>query len=181
MAQSEARSPLLLWITRACLLVALIVGWLGAGLFYGERIAVIEERLKQKDDLIGDFREKTQSETPDEVAKKMKELEDQITKLTKRELKALENHVEENDDGTYTIKRLVEVVSFTFPALLHIEAEADGLIDMNVQGSPPGVMISGNGRINPQSMYWNIKSPFGKYLVTVHAEKPNFILRYRFY
>ena len=146
-----------------------------------------EATIQSQEQWLAEYREKLKVETPDAAARKMRALEKksrnleaQLAKLKERKLTIVEKKLEKNENGTYTIYRLVEVVSMITPAGLYIEVEGRGLISMNVKPQFPQLIAFGPGRKGSDIMYWRTTSPSGRYLITVHAKGPELDLRHKF-
>ena len=168
----------------------LIVAALGIGavswildIRYRDRLELANKRADFNQELVAEYREKLNVESPEAAVAKLRDSEAEITELKERELRLVEQKVEENADGTYTISTVMQVVSPIPPAGLDIKAEADGLIEMNVRRiePQPSLLFSMNKeRINPNTMCVKINSPSGKFLITVRAKEPKGMLYYSY-
>ena len=143
---------------------------------YGGQIEIKDSTIESQAKWLEEYRHKLQAESPEDGLKKLEEIKD-------RELSLVEQKVEENADGTYTISTVMQVVSPTPPATLYIKAEAIGIIEMNVEkiGPQPSLLFSMNQeRITPNTISWKINSPSGRFLITVRAKESNGTLHYRY-
>lgn len=161
--------------------LALVLGVIAGYLYQAREVAILNARIAQKDDLLVEFREKSQSDTPDAAAAKLRDSEAEIAELKDRELRLIEQKFEENADGTYTISTVMQVVSSVPPAGLCIRVEADGLIEMTVEEVDPQPSVLGSIiQIKEKPDTWYIHSPSGAFLITVHAKSPNGTLHSKF-
>ncbi len=173
--------------------VALVLGWFGTKTFYSERLAaeeahkkVQDERLKQKDDLLAEFREKSQSATPDEVASKIDDLQRKLEKESARspKIESSKQRITNNNDGSITIQEDVVIIGEYLPNGLIVEVYSETIIKgwikshhtpYDLNSLPPGPSDNEN--------VWSrmIPSPYGLYTITIitkSAEKAKF--KYRF-
>jgi hypothetical protein len=62
----------------------LILGLIGGHLWHRRQIAILYERLKAKDDRLGEYKEKLSGATPDEAVKMIEALQAKVARLTPR-------------------------------------------------------------------------------------------------
>ena len=174
------------------IVIASVITWYGTKTFYSERMEaleeqkkVLEERLKQKDDLLAEFREKSQSATPDKVAEKIVKLEteiDRLKKISTPELQIRDERWEKSDDESWFYSVIVHVNAISTPNGLLLRFRAEDIRHLEI--------VPINDR-NFQGDYYNdkdpeftsfyIQKPFGHYKAILQlARKTEILFKWEF-
>lgn len=75
-----------------------------------------------------------------------------------------------NNDGTFTISQLAEVVARYPPGNLTLNARAEGVLGITANPQRPGIFMMGLTGESPGLAFTNLVSPFGKYIIDATAE-----------
>ena len=168
-----------------CVLIVAALGIVAVSLIldirYRDRLEIANDRAQFSQELVAEYRQKLQVDSPDAAAAKLRDSEAEIAELKDRELRLIEQKSEENADGTYTISSVMQVVSSSPPAGLCVRGEFNDLIEMTVEEvDPQPSVLRSIIQIKEKPDTWYIHSPSGAFLITVHAKSPNGTLHYKF-
>lgn len=144
------------------------------------QIQTLEQRIKQKDELIADVRGKLDNVPVDSIVAEVEKLKANLTQLQSRKADVLEATVSKNSDGTYTIYRKVSVRAYSTPNYFYITVQSNGLVDVKVTATNQGMVLQGRVRPNPNMWVERITNPVGIYNITILTAASEANIAYKF-
>ena len=142
-------------------IVGFLSGWFAHVMFSSEKMAAFEQRQLQ----IEEARELLGGVPPEEITNEIRKLKSKVDKIQERNVSVDNLSFTKNEDGTFTTKAIIRVASEYAPNWLVVYAEAEGIVSVNAGGQ----IIIGrhNLRISDRKMAARIKTPAGRYTITV--------------
>ena len=158
---------------------------------YNGIIANKDVVITSKNELLNDFREKLKSPTPDDAKRKLDTAQKAIADLTaltnnpaanKPVAETVKDEIVENKDGTFWVRKLVNIKAAYVPPVFIIEIFSKGeIVEWNVQPIDLNAIPIWFDVDKPTIKSAAISAPNGRYLISVRVkENPSIRFNLRF-
>ena len=97
-------------------------------------------------------------------------------KESRLEIRTIDTTTKTNPDGTYTIVRLVEIMSLPRQGILRFIVHGKGIINLKVKSQGQLMTLYGAGGGTADSAFLEIQNPWGKYLVVVQTRNADDVI-----
>lgn len=152
-----------------CLGIATFLLWLAIDKLYEARIANLGTTVQTQDKRISLLQEQPQY-THEEPSPENRE------SIAKPKLEIIKPSITPNDDGVFTIKTIVKVVSQYAPNSLTLMVRADFEEDLKVKFMGTGMMSTRHTRISPSYQIMLIMHPIGPYEIIIKTKYPKSVV-----